>query len=903
MALTATVAMRGAPAADQAGVANFVEPDFPFIVSTLDARQLGPAFSPNNVAIRGVILPLGNGAYAAFDPDLLRMAVGWQSDSLEMTTMAQVSYKEPTNKNNQIPKVRGTPMFTTGLYAGWSAAAPDFRDPRPVGPHPEDAGRGPIPPELGRWSGVYVVGDRAVLSYEVGGTQIFEQPGSIKVNEEVGIVRAFRTGPVTRPLTLVAAEVGAARSWSVQGTTAVFQQGPAGDTLTAVALVGAPRGSRLQVLENRYVTVELPSRAASTPFRVVTWRGAAAGRPAFDRMLRGGTRFVAFERGGPAHWPETVTTRGLISPDTAAYVVDRIAIPLSNPWRRNVRVSDVDFFGDGRAAVVTFDGDVWIVRGIDQSLERVVWKRFSSGLFEPMSIQVVDDQIYVYGRDGVVRLRDLNGDEEADFYENFSNLVHTSIESREFPLSMDERPGGGFYLSKGGALNNGPVTAPAIAPGFRAGSRHSGSILEVSADGRSLSVFATGLREPFIGAHPTRGLVTSSDQQGNFVPSTPLYLVERGGYYGVAPTAHRTPIPEEGAPLVWLPHAVDRSGAGQAWVTGDRMGFGGDALVHFSYGRPGAFRVYADSTAGRVQGAVVSLLRGTQAPILKGQYNPLDGHLYLTGFRIWDSNATEVTAIDRLRYTGRPSTIPLAVQGGAQGILLRFATALDPVASDPARFQLQRWNYRRSSAYGSGNFRVDGSPGRDTLTIAAAHLSPDRRSLLLLVPDVREVMQMQLSYDVRLADQRPVTDTLYMTLHRVAEMDLTAAGFGGLDWRRSIADGARTRRTAVAIAASAAAGAAVYQRAGCAGCHSIDGTTEGKMGPTFRGLFGSRRTFTDGSSRIADAAYLRQSIHQPGSQIVAGYAEGMPSYTGILNDTETESLVLYLASLRGANAP
>jgi cytochrome c2 len=164
---------------------------------------------------------------------------------------------------------------------------------------------------------------------------------------------------------------------------------------------------------------------------------------------------------------------------------------------------------------------------------------------------------------------------------------------------------------------------------------------------------------------------------------------------------------------------------------------------------------------------------------------------------------------------------------------------------------------------------------------------------------------MQLTYDIRTADQRPLTDTLYLTVHRATEMELTSAGFGGLDWRRSIAEAGRAPRTTVAAvtAASAVAGATVYQRAGCMGCHSVDGTTEGRMGPGFRGLYGSRRTFTDGTSRTADAAYIRQSIREPGTQIVAGYAEGMPSYVGILGDAEIESLVLYIASLGSASAP
>ena len=65
-----------------------------------------------------------------------------------------------------------------------------------------------------------------------------------------------------------------------------------------------------------------------------------------------------------------------------------------------------------------------------------------------------------------MRLRDVNGDGEADLYENFSNLSHQSGESREFPLGMASKPGGGFYLAIGSALDLGPKTSPAIMPGF-----------------------------------------------------------------------------------------------------------------------------------------------------------------------------------------------------------------------------------------------------------------------------------------------------------------------------------------------------------------------------------------------------------------------------------------------------
>jgi glucose/arabinose dehydrogenase len=89
-----------------------------------------------------------------------------------------------------------------------------------------------------------------------------------------------------------------------------------------------------------------------------------------------------------------------------------------------MRLTGVDFFADGkRAAVCTMDGDVWTVSGIDESLATLTWRRFASGLFQSLGLRIVDEKVYVLGRDQITRLHDLDGDGEADFYENFNNDV------------------------------------------------------------------------------------------------------------------------------------------------------------------------------------------------------------------------------------------------------------------------------------------------------------------------------------------------------------------------------------------------------------------------------------------------------------------------------------------------
>jgi cytochrome c oxidase subunit 2 len=90
-------------------------------------------------------------------------------------------------------------------------------------------------------------------------------------------------------------------------------------------------------------------------------------------------------------------------------------------------------------------------------------------------------------------------------------------------------------------------------------------------------------------------------------------------------------------------------------------------------------------------------------------------------------------------------------------------------------------------------------------------------------------------------------------------------------------------------------GEALVQEQGCQGCHSLDGSV--LVGPTWLGLFGSERNLEDGSTVVADEAYLRSSILEPNAQIVAGFAGIMPAYQGVLSDEDVGAIIEYIKSL------
>lgn len=888
---------------EEAEFAPFVEPDFPFITTSVDARNLGPGFPAMNVTPRCLALQLGNESYACFDTDLLRWSVGWTGEFLPMVTMAQISYSDFNNKDNQIPGISGEPKLATGHYPGWVAGEPSFSDPRPPALHPDDPSWGPLPEDLGRWNGVYLTDSGPVLSYSVRGTDIYELPGSVAVEDETVFTRTFRVGPGEESLFLSAAEVPSAVRSEIQPGRAEIHHNDSTSTVMLLSATSEEDVVTLDIREERYMTASVSGREHPVEFTLMVWTGSSGGSGQIETHSGNTSLEIPSVREGAENlWADRVQTRGRVSPDTAAYVVDELTLPVPNPWNRNVRVVDIAFFEDGRAAVVTFEGDVWIVEGINRDLDSLEWTRFASGLYEPQSIEIVDGEIYTYGKDGIIHLHDLNGDGAADFYENFSNLITQSIETREWASDMVAKPDGGFYVAKGGALDMGPAgLSEAVASGFRTGSQHTGVILEISEDGRSAGLFASGFRGPYLGIHPETGLLTASDQQGHFVPSTPLFVVHEGDFAGVEITAHRDPVPEETPPLLWIPHEVDRSGTSQVWVTSDRMGSLNNGLIHLSYGRPGLFRVLIDSTGSGMQGGISTIPGEFPAPMMKGIVNPEDGQLYIAGFTLWGTNSEGVAALTRLRYTGKESLLPASFRAGEGGVILRFDEELDEEAVQAiSNYRVQRWNYQRTEEYGSGHYRPDGSPGQELLPVFSAHVSDDRKGVFLAVPGIEKVQQMQLSYSLKTASGTALDDDFWFTVHHAEPIDLAAEGFTGLDTEDLLVGspaGTGEDPEGMEEPVTAERGEELFRRSGCIGCHTTDGSEGTGVGPTMLGLFGSERNFQDSPATVADEAYIREAIIQPGTEIVEGYDEGMPSFLGILSDDEIESIILYIRSL------
>ncbi|MSU37293.1 MAG: c-type cytochrome [Pedosphaera sp.] len=857
----------------QSAWAEYVEADFPFFSSVLDARTLGTGVLSNNITPRGILLNLGHGCWACFDTDLLRMSALWTGQGVTPVSMSQCSYhvagaKAPEGQED-LPKPLGTPWLANGIYPGWQMGEIfSLNDPRESGPDPREVGRGLLPGSAGQFKSIHLVQGGVRLEYDVAGVSVKEWPAA-QLEQGLPVVqRRFRLDPVPHPL------------WLILGCRLLN----ANESFKAVLTPGQVAGQTVaEIIEKAdgLLAVRVYPSEKPVEFQVALGMG-------IDVTPWGPSGDDRAQKPSPARWAQAIPLRAMLAAEKDAYGVDNIPLPLENPWKRNVRLADLAFFKDGRAAAVTFDGDVWIISGLVGELRSVSWRRFTSGLHEPLGLCVRGDDLFVVDRNGIWRLRDTDGNGEADVHELFSNAFAQTAETREFAAGIRLAPDGSFVIAKGGQQ------------GSTIG-KHNGSVLRVSPDGKSATVLGRGLRQPLIGVNPKTGLVTASDQQGHYVPATPLHVIQGGQYYGYIPLI----LPKEkypaaiADPLTWIPHPINASGAGQVWLHDVGMGPLNGALIHLGYYRPELFVVLLNERASRMQAAVVSLTRNLEFAPLAGAVNPIDGQLYVAGFQIFGTVAKQISGLARVRYTGAPCMLPHDVLPMEQGILLRFNVVLDAKkARDPVNYSVERWNYTRTASYGSPHFRLDGSKGQESMVPSSAYLSADGKSVFLGIADMKSVMQMRLGWALATREGLRFEQNTYFTPYELTQFDSAAEGFGPL----TIDLMPRKAPGGIALApASAEEGGRVSELMGCVACHSADGSTIGRVGPTWKGLYGSPRVFVDRSKALADEAYLRESIWEPSRRVVTGFEKsdtGMPSYEGVLSEGQIESLVLYIKSLR-----
>jgi cytochrome c oxidase subunit II len=89
-------------------------------------------------------------------------------------------------------------------------------------------------------------------------------------------------------------------------------------------------------------------------------------------------------------------------------------------------------------------------------------------------------------------------------------------------------------------------------------------------------------------------------------------------------------------------------------------------------------------------------------------------------------------------------------------------------------------------------------------------------------------------------------------------------------------------------------GGKLFDDLACSNCHKQDGS--GRC-PSLVGLYRKHVQLADGRVITADDAYIRESILQPDSKVVAGFQPLMPTFQGLVTEEGVVQLIEYIKSL------
>jgi len=703
----------------------------PTLALTLEVGGNSTNFAYKGIAVR---LDAGPGGvshgrhWMLYDHDTLRLAAAWSGRGF--IDFNGINFN---GRHEVHPRAVGNIDISNSTGPGWANPQSGGSDDRRlVG---RDGRRyGPLPRDWARYKGLYHFGQQAILSYAIGETAILETPGYEVVPSADATIfsRTLDIGQSKHDLTMRIA-----------------------DGNTSAAIVADPR---VKIVQRKGQTLLLiPAAATPLNLKIIMSAGNQEHLTARARELSPPRSLTDLVRGGPKRWPEMLSTQAVAGKTTGPFAVDVLTHPERNPWSCQMRFTGLDFTPDGHEALVcTWDGDVWRVAGVDNPAGKLTWRRIASGLFQPLGLKIVSGNVYVTCRDQIVILRDLNGDGETDFYENFNSDHQVTEHFHEFAMGLQTDAAGNFYYAK--SARHGRA---ALVP------QH-GTLLRVAPNGARTDILATGFRAANGVCVNPDGSFFVTDQEGHWNPKNRINHVTPGGFYGNMWGYHDVTDASDDAmrkPLCWITNDFDRSPAELLWVTSAAWGPLRGALLNLSYGNGKIFVVPHETVKSQLQGGMCQLpVPQFPTGIIRGRFHPRDGQLYVCGMYSWAGNQQQAGGFYRVRYTGQPIHVPLGIRAHRQGVRLTFSDKLDAAtAGDAKNYRIATWSLKRTAKYGSPHY------DEKSLTVAKATLADDRKSVNLEIPDIRPTWCMEISYELASASGQPVRGVIHNTIHHLGE--------------------------------------------------------------------------------------------------------------------------------------
>jgi hypothetical protein len=395
-------------------------------------------------------------------------------------------------------------------------------------------------------------------------------------------------------------------------------------------------------------------------------------------------------------------------------------------------VSAIAVTADGKLAACFRRGYLYL---LDPASGR--WSRFASGFQTPLGVLPGNPgEFYVAHLPELTRVADTDGDGKADLYETISDAWGMSGNYHEFIGGPVRDAQGNFYVSLGLASNGAdprpPVRGELTTRGRQSGQPAEGKVSRVGhyspvyprgcavriTPAGEMSLISCGFRQPNGLGFNAEGELFASDNQGDWVGTSPLHHVTPGAFHGHPSSLNwapwfggrdpvEAPIEElnrlRKPPAILFPQNDMGGSVTQPLLdaTGGAFGpYAGQMLVaEWTY--PRILRADLEKVGGEYQGAAFILVEGNG---LRAGNNRIafskDGKSLYTAqtSRIWGTSE----GLQRIAYTGRAPMDILRMRLTKTGFRLTFTKPADPAAaSDPSNYSFIHYYYRYHSAYGS----------------------------------------------------------------------------------------------------------------------------------------------------------------------------------------------------------
>ena len=402
-------------------------------------------------------------------------------------------------------------------------------------------------------------------------------------------------------------------------------------------------------------------------------------------------------------------------------------------------VSGIDFLSDGRMVICTWGGDhkvltppskkgeVYILSNVAQEdSSKVTFKKFATGLQEPLGLKVVNDTIYLSERQALSALADKNENGLIDPDEYRKVATYTGGGQRhEFFFGLVYKEGW-FYGAHSLSLAAGGTAAlPQPNP-------DRGTYVRVEKATGKTEIIAGGARQPFGIAINPAGEIFTTEVQGTWNPSCAFTQVRAGRFYGHPQVGQTPPSPWDNkpynAPSVLLPQSEIANAPGEPVYVPSGIFQGQYLYGDVTYG--GIQRVFLEKIGEDYQGSVMRFSAGLRAGVSRLKFGP-NGDLYVGQIGDPDGNWKEADnklyGLQKLKANGKTAFEMLSVRSRPKGMEIEFTEPVALDADQAVKFEVKSWTYTRTAAYG-------GSPiNKKTLTISKVQVDASRKKVYLEV--------------------------------------------------------------------------------------------------------------------------------------------------------------------------